>query len=196
LALRREISFATLPRMTSSIYDRDLDKNPANFSALSPLSFIAWSARVYPEQVSVIHGARRQRWHETYARSRQLASALAARGIGRGDTVSVMLSNTPEMYEAHFGVPMCGAVLNTLNTRLDAEALAFILDHAEAKVLLVDREFSGVIANALERVAKKPLVIDVVDSEYTGPGERIGSLEYEAFIATGGAAPATNAFTV
>jgi fatty-acyl-CoA synthase len=185
LALRRETSFATLPRMTSSIYDRDLDKNPANFSALSPLSFIAWSARVYPEQVSVIHGARRQRWHETYARSRQLASALAARGIGRGDTVSVMLSNTPEMYEAHFGVPMCGAVLNTLNTRLDAEALAFILDHAEAKVLLVDREFSGVIANALERLPKKPLVIDVVDSEYTGPGERIGSLEYEAFIATG-----------
>jgi fatty-acyl-CoA synthase len=171
--------------MTSSIYDRDLDKNPANFSALSPLSFIAWSARVYPEQVSVVHGARRQRWRETYARSRQLGSALAARGIGRGDTVSVMLSNTPEMYEAHFGVPMCGAVLNTLNTRLDADALAFILEHAEAKVLLVDREFSSVIANAIERLAKKPLVIDVVDSEYTGPGDRVGSLEYEAFIATG-----------
>jgi fatty-acyl-CoA synthase len=171
--------------MTSSIYDRDLDKNPANFSALSPLSFIAWSARVYPEQISVVHGARRQVWRETYARSRQLASALAARGIGRGDTVSVMLSNTPEMYEAHFGVPMCGAVLNTLNTRLDAEALGFILEHAETKVLLVDREFSSVIADALERLAKKPLVIDVVDSEYTGPGERIGSLEYEAFIAQG-----------
>jgi fatty-acyl-CoA synthase len=171
--------------MTSTIYDRDLEKNPANYSALSPLSFIAWSARVYPEQVSVVHGARVQRWRGTYARSRQLASALAARGIGRGDTVTAMLSNTPEMYEAHFGVPMCGAVLNTLNTRLDADALAFILDHAETKVLLVDRELSGVIAQALGRTSRKPLVIDVVDSEYTGPGERIGSIEYEQFVASG-----------
>src|SRR3954465_42142 len=108
--------------MPDSIYDRDLDKNPANYAALSPLSFLAWTARVYPEQISVIHGARRQRWRETYARARSLPSALVAKGIGRGDTVSVLLANTPEMYEAHFGVPMAGAVLNALNTRLDADA--------------------------------------------------------------------------
>jgi fatty-acyl-CoA synthase len=171
--------------MQDSIYDRDLDKNPANYAALSPLSFLAWSARVYPEQTSVVHGARRQTWRETYARARSLASALVAKGIQRGDTVSAMLANTPEMYEAHFGVPMSGAVLHALNTRLDADAIAFMLEHAESRVLLVDREFAPVVAQALERVARKPLVIDVVDSEYTGPGERIGTLEYEAFLGSG-----------
>ncbi|HET6337611.1 MAG TPA: acyl-CoA synthetase [Polyangiales bacterium] len=171
--------------MQDSIYDRDLDKNPANYAALSPLSFLAWSARVYPEQTSVVHGARRQTWRETYARARSLASALVAKGIKRGDTVSAMLANTPEMYEAHFGVPMSGAVLHALNTRLDADAIAFMLEHAESRVLLVDREFAPAVAKALERVARKPLVIDVVDSEYSGPGERIGTLEYEAFLASG-----------
>jgi fatty-acyl-CoA synthase len=171
--------------MPASIYDRDLDKNRANYAALSPLSFLAWTARVYPEQTAVVHGARRQRWRETYARARSLASALVARGIGRGDTVSAMLANTPEMYEAHFGVPMSGAVLHALNTRLDAEAIAFMLEHAETRVLLVDREFAPLVAKALERIPRKPFVIDVLDSEYTGPGDPIGTTDYEAFVASG-----------
>lgn len=169
----------------SKIYDRDLDKNPANYAALSPLSFLAWSADVYPEQTAVIHGARSYRWRETYARCRALASALHKRGIGRGDTVSVMLANTPEMYEAHFGIPMTGAVLNALNTRLDAASIAFMLEHAEARVLIVDREFAPTVAAALASVRNKPLIIDVVDPEYTGPGERIGATDYESFLDTG-----------
>ncbi|HKU39643.1 MAG TPA: acyl-CoA synthetase [Polyangiales bacterium] len=171
--------------MQRSIYDRDLDKNAANYAPLSPLSFIAWTAEVYPDKPSVIHGARHYRWRETYARARRLGSALAQRGIGRGATVSAMLSNTPEMYEAHFGVPMCGAVLHALNTRLDAEAIAFMLDHAESEVVLVDREFAPVMRAALARAERKPLVIDVDDPEYKGPGERIGSLDYEALLASG-----------
>src|SRR5215831_9019145 len=129
--------------------DIGLEKNPANYAALTPLTFIAWSAHVFPRRTAVIHGRRRFSWAETYARCRRLASALAARGVRAGDTVSVMLTNTPEMYECHFGVPMAGAVLNTLNTRLDASVLAFMLDHAEAKVLITDREFSAVIDKAL-----------------------------------------------
>src|SRR5262245_41380840 len=171
--------------MQRSIYDRDLDKNAANYAPLSPLSFIAWTAQVYPERPAVIHGARRYCWRETYARSRALASALAQRGIGRGATVSAMLSNTPEMYEAHFGVPMAGAVLHSLNTRLDAEAIAFMLDHAESEVVLVDREFAAVMRAALARSTRRPLVIDVDDPEYDGPGERIGTLDYEALLASG-----------
>ncbi|HKP58216.1 MAG TPA: acyl-CoA synthetase [Polyangiales bacterium] len=171
--------------MQRGIYDRDLDKNAANYAALSPLSFLAWTAEVYPERPSVVHGARRFRWRETYARARALASALVQRGIGRGATVSAMLANTPEMYEAHFGVPMAGAVLNALNTRLDADAIAFMLDHAEAEVVLVDREFAKVSAAALARSSRKPLVIDVLDPEYSGPGERIGALDYESLIAGG-----------
>ena len=116
-------------------YEVDLDRNPANYAPLTPLSFIGWTAGVHPERVSVIHGRRRYSWSQTYARSRRLASALVARGIGTGDTVAVMLSNTPEMVEAHFGVPMTGAVLNPLNTRLDADTVAYILEHGEAKVL-------------------------------------------------------------
>src|SRR5262245_16083787 len=131
-------------------YDRGLDRNPANFAPLTPLTFLERSASVYPRRVSVIHGSRRFTWADTYARSRRLASALSRRGIGVGDTVSVMLSNTPEMYEAHFGVPMCGAVLNTLNTRLDAAAIAFMLNHGEVKALITDREFSSTIAQALD----------------------------------------------
>ena len=166
-------------------YDEDLDKNPANHAALSPLSFIAWSARVCPNRAAVIHGERRFTWAETYARSRRLASALAARGITVGDTVSTILANTPEMYEAHFGVPMTGAVLNALNTRLDARAIAFMLDHGEAKVLIVDREFSGLAGKALEMIERRPLVIDVDDPVYDGEGERLGAEEYEAFLKGG-----------
>src|SRR5262245_19806145 len=122
-------------------YAVDLDRNPANYAPLTPLTFIQWSASVYPDRPAVIHGARRYTWRETYARCMRLASALAKRGVGLGDTVAAMLSNTPEMYECHFGVPMTGAVLNALNTRLDAANIAFILDHGEAKVVITDREF-------------------------------------------------------
>ena len=165
--------------------DAGLEKNRANYAPLTPLTFVAWSAYVFPRRPSVIHGRRRFSWEETYARCRRLASSLTAHGIRAGDTVSVMLSNTPEMYECHFGVPMTGAVLNTLNTRLDAEALGFMLDHAEAKVLITDREFSGVIGKALERAKQPPVVIDVDDPEYAGPGERVGPIDYEAFLAGG-----------
>ncbi|HTO51415.1 MAG TPA: acyl-CoA synthetase [Burkholderiales bacterium] len=166
-------------------YELDLDRNPANYAPLTPLTFIQWSASVYPDRPAVIHGARRYTWKETYTRCLRLASALAKRGIGRGDTVAAMLPNIPEMYECHFGVPMAGAVLNTLNTRLDAEAIAFMLDHGEAKAVITDREFSGTIAAALERTSQKPIVIDVDDPEYAGPGERLGRIDYEGFLAEG-----------
>ena len=166
-------------------YESGLEKNRANFAPLTPLTFLAWSAHVTPRRTAVIHGARRFTWSETYARCRRLASALAARGIGVGDTVAVMLANTPEMYECHFGAPMSGAVLNTLNTRLDAESIAFMLRHGEAKVLITDREFSPTIERALGAVTSRPLVIDVDDPEYAGPGERLGVIDYEAFLATG-----------
>jgi len=166
-------------------YETDLDKNPANYAVLTPLGFIERSASVFPARIAVVHGPRRFTWKETYARSRQLASALAARGIGGGDTVSVMLANTPAMVECHFGVPMCGAVLHAINTRLDAGNVAFMLDHAEAKVVIIDREFSPVMKLALVQAAVRPLVIDLDDPEYSGAGERLGSIEYEAFIAQG-----------
>src|SRR5262245_42412385 len=169
----------------ANIYERDLDKNPANYAALTPLTFIAWTAEVYPQRLAVVHGGRRFSWKQVYDRARRLGSALAARGIGPGNTVSAMLSNTPEMYEAHFGVPMCGAVLHALNTRLDADAIAFMLRHAETQVLLTDREFAPTIAAALAQLEHKPLVIDVLDPEYGGPGERLGALEYEALLGSG-----------
>jgi len=171
--------------MSSGIYDLGLGQNEANHSPLTPLSFLAWSADVYPARPSVIHGARRFTWGETYARSRRLASALARRGVKRGETVSAMLANTPEMYEAHFGVPMCGAVLNAINTRLDPDAVAFILQHAEAKVVLTDREYEPVMRAALAQLDVKPLVVDVLDPEYQGAGEPVGSLDYEALLAEG-----------
>ncbi len=169
----------------SNPYESDLDRNPANHAPLTPLTFIEWSASVYADRPAVIHGARRFTWRETYTRCLRLASALTKRAIGPGDTVAAMLSNTPEMYECHFGVPMIGAVLNTLNTRLDADAIAFMLNHGEAKVLVTDREFSGTIAQALDKVDQKPILIDVDDPEYSGPGERLGRIDYEAFLAEG-----------
>ena len=167
-------------------YNTGLDKNAANYTPLSPLSLIARSASVYPQRVAVVHGEIKLTWAEVYARCRRLASALEQRGIGEGDTVAAMLPNIPAMIEAHFGVPMSGAVLNTLNTRLDAETIAFMLDHGEAKVLLTDREFSATIEKALTLVKHRPLVIDVDDPAFAG-GQRLGEIEYEIFIAGGDA---------
>ncbi len=169
----------------ASPYDTNLDRNPANYQPLTPLTYLSRSALIFPEHTAIVHGDLRRTYRDFYARSRQLASALAKRGIGRGDTVSVMLANTPAMLECHYGVPMCKAVLNTLNTRLDAAILAFTLDHAETKVLIVDREFSSVIKEALADAKVKPLIIDYDDPVYDGPGERLGEIEYEAFIAEG-----------
>jgi fatty-acyl-CoA synthase len=166
-------------------YSIGLDKTRANYAPLTPLSFLAWSAHAAAERAAVIHGPRRYTWRETYARTRRLASALSDRGIGPGDTVSVMLANTPEMYECHFGVPMIGAVLNTLNTRLDPDAIGFMLQHGEARAVIVDREFSPTIATALKRVERAPLVIDVDDAEYDGPGRPIGELDYEKLLEDG-----------
>ncbi len=169
---------------TRGIYEQHLDRSAANYAPLTPLSLVARTAYTWPQRIAVVHGPRRYTWSETYARSRRLASALAHRGIGMGDTVAVMLANTPEMVECHFGVPMTGGVLNTLNTRLDAETLAFMLEHGEAKVLITDTEFSPAIAAALKRIARKPLVIDVVDA--LGPGgDPLGESDYETFIAKG-----------
>src|SRR4029077_13632006 len=166
-------------------FETDLEKNPANYAPLTPLGFIERAAYVYPGRTAVIHGKRRYTWGETYARCRRLASALAKSGMGAGDTVAVMLANTPEMYECNFGVPMSGAVLNALNTRLDAEAIAFMLDHGGAKLLITDREFSPTVERALALAKAKPVVVDVDDDEYSGPGMRIGSVDYETFIAGG-----------
>ncbi len=171
-----------------SPYDVGLNKNPANYVPLTPLSFVERSAYIYPDRVALVHGKRRYTWAETYERCRRLGSALKQLGVGKGDTVAVVLNNTPEMFECHFGVPACGAVLSTLNTRLDPEAIAFILNHAEARVLITDREYSRMVKQAIV-LAERPdmIVIDVDEPEYTGPGERVGSLEYEAFIAGGSA---------
>ena len=166
-------------------FSRDLGRNAANFAPLTPLSFIERAAGVYPDRLAVVHGRQRFTWKQTYQRCRRLASALAKRGVAPGDTVAVMLPNIPAMYEAHFGVPMCGAVLNTLNTRLDAEAIAFMLEHGEAKVVIADKEFSGTIERALSASKARLLVIDVDDPEYSGAGKRLGELEYEGFLETG-----------
>jgi fatty-acyl-CoA synthase len=166
-------------------YDIDLDRNPANFQPLTPLTFLERSAAVFPEHTAIIHGARRYRYAEFYARSRRLASALAKRGTKHGDTIAVVLANSPAMLEVHYGVPMCGAVLNTINTRLDAATIGFIFDHADAKVVIVDREFSKTVKEALAVAKTKPYVIDFDDPEYSGAGERIGEIEYEDFIKAG-----------
>ena len=168
----------------STAFDTGLGRNEANYTPLTPLSLIARTAYVYPQLVSVIHGPRRYTWSETYARARRLASSLRRVGVGTGDTVAVMASNTPEMVEAHFGVPMTGGVLNTLNTRLDSDAIAFMLEHGEAMVLITDTEFSPIVKGALAKLGRKLTVVDIVDA--LGPGgERLGSTDYESFIAEG-----------
>jgi Acyl-CoA synthetases (AMP-forming)/AMP-acid ligases II len=171
----------------SSIFDQHLERNAANYAPLSPLSFIERTAEVYPERLAIVHGELRQNWRDTYARCRRLASALRQRGIGKNDTVAVMLPNTPPMVEAHFGVPMAGAVLNALNTRLDPEAIAFMLDHGEARAVIVDPEFAPVMAKALAlRQNPQPLLlIDVEDAVYGAAAQRLGSLSYEDLLAEG-----------
>jgi len=172
------------PALSASIYDRDLDKTPANYATLTPLQFLERTASVYPEKVALVHGPRRQSWAETFTRCRKLASALEKAGIGKDDTVTIMAPNIPEMYEAHFGVPMSSAVLNCLNTRLDAAMLAFILDHSETKVLLVDREYHRVMTEALAIAKVQPLVVDIDDPQCDDRA-RIGDTTYEEFIADG-----------
>ncbi|CAH2401601.1 acyl-CoA synthetase [Mesorhizobium escarrei] len=171
-------------------YEQDLDRNPANHQPLTPLSYLERAAKTFPDHVAIIHGRQRTTYRDFWRRSLKLASALSRRGIGKGDTVTVMLSNTPPMLEAHFGVPMTTAVLHSLNTRLDAAVIAFQLDHAETKVLVVDREFANVVSEALALARVKPLVIDYDDPEYATDapypkGERIGTLDYEDFVAGG-----------
>lgn len=171
--------------MSQNPYETGLDKNPANHQPLSPLSFLKRAAEVYPEKVAVVHGSLRRPYAELYARCRKLASALSERGIGLGDTVAVIAPNIPEMLELHYGPAMTGAVVNTINTRLDAAAIGFMFDHGEAKALFVDREFAGLAKEALALAKAKPFVIDIDDAFYDGPGEKIGETDYESFIAGG-----------
>ena len=172
-------------------YTLDLDRNAANHAPLTPLGFLERAAAVHPDRVAVIHGERRYSWAESAARCRRLASALQRHGIGKNDTVAVMAPNVPELFEAHFGVPMAGAVLNALNTRLDAATIAFILDHAEAKILITDREFAPVVEPALAQANQKPLVIDI-DDELATSGKLLGRMNYEQFIAEGDPSFASN----
>ncbi len=169
----------------TNVYSIGLEKNPANYQPLTPLSFLARAAQVFPEHVAVVYGGQRTTYRDYYARSRRLASALAQRGVGAGDTVSVMLPNVPPMLEAHYGVPMLRAVLHSINTRLDAAIIAFMLDHCECKVLITDTEFAPVIREALRLCRSRPLVIDYADPEFKGAGERLGAEDYEAFLASG-----------
>ncbi len=171
--------------MAKTPYDEGLERNPANFQPLTPIGFLERAASVFPDHTAIIHGPLRRSYAEFYARTRRLASALSKRGIKRGDTVSVMLANTPAMIEAHYGVPMTQGVLNTLNTRLDAAIIAFSLDHAETKIVIIDREFSKVMKEALSLCKAKPLVIDYDDPQYSGGGERLGKIEYEDLLREG-----------
>ena len=161
-------------------YRHGLDPTAANHVALTPVSFLDWAADVYPERCAVIHGPLRRTWRGLRERARRLASSLSAQSIGEGDTVAVMLPNTPPMIEAHFGVPMSGAVLHCINTRLDAATVAFVLEHSDSRVLIVDREFAGTAAAAVERLRAQgraaPFVIDVDDPEYVGPGQAFGEV--------------------
>jgi len=171
--------------MPANPYNENLDKNPANYQPLTPLQFLARAAAIYPDHTAVIHGNARLSYSEFYARCRRLASALRGLNIGTGDTVSVMLSNTPSMLEAHFGVPMAGAVLHSINTRLDAPIVAFQLDHANAKVLITDREFAATSKEALALAKVTPIVIDYDDKAFPQTGERLSDLDYEAFVLSG-----------
>ena len=167
-----------------NIYEQNLPKTAANYAALSPVDFLLRAAEVYPDRLAVVHGKIRRTWLQTYQRAQQLAHALRALGVQKGDTVTAMLPNIPEMLECHFGVPVLGAVLNALNTRLDAASLTYMLNHGQAKVVIVDGEFSKVMKEAILNANVKPIVIDVDDSEYDGPGERVGAYEYEALLAS------------
>jgi fatty-acyl-CoA synthase len=173
----------------ANIYEQGLERNSANFTPITPLLFLERSAEIYPNKTAIVHGKLRQTWSQTYDRCRRLASALQKHGIGLGDTVAVMLPNTPPMVEAHFGIPMAGAVLNALNTRLDSESIAFMLNHGEAKVVIIDPEFSGVMKKALEMAKKESgrefLVIDVEEKEFEVAGEKLGKLTYEQFLSEG-----------
>ncbi len=172
--------------MSDNPYNTGLDRNPANFQPLTPLTFLERAANVFPEHTAIIHGALRRNYADFYARSRQLASALAGQyGIGRGDTVSALLANTPAMLECHYGVPMCGGVLHSINTRLDATVIAFQLDHAMSRIVIVDREFMPLLQDALTLATVTPVVIQYDDAEYTGPETSAEALDYEEFLSGG-----------
>ena len=164
---------------------RALKPGAANYTPLSPIVFLPRAAEVHPDRVAVIHGSTRYTYAQFHDRAKRLAAALAKRGVGLGDVVAAMLPNVPAMLEAHYGVPMLGAVLNAINTRLDADTVAYILEHGEAKVFITDRVFASVVGPALKKLKKKPLVIDVDDPLYTGPGECLGKVEYEQFLKQG-----------
>jgi len=170
-----------------NIYNQDLDRNPANYQPLSPLTLLERAARTFPGHVAIVHGTLRRTYSDFYDRSRRLASALSSKGIGTGDTVSVMLANTPAMLEAHYGVPMTGGVLHSMNTRLDAKIIAFQLDHSECKLLITDREFSATVKEAISLAGVNPIIIDYDDPEHDGTGDLIGEDEYESFIWDGDA---------
>ena len=171
--------------MTGSPYAEGLEKTPANHRPLTPLVFLDRAAAVYPDRIAWAHGDQETSYRAFAERCRRFASALAARGIGRGETVAVMAPNVPALLEAHYGVPMAGAVLNALNVRLDASAIRFILEHGETKLLITDREFSPVIKDALADMANPPIVVDYDDPSFHGAGERLGDVEYEAFLDSG-----------
>lgn len=171
--------------MPNNPYNTDLDRNPANFQPLTPLTFLERAASVFPEHIAIIHGPLRCNYADFYARSRQLASALSQQGIGRGDTVSVLLANTPAMLECHYGVPMCGGVLHSINTRLDAEVIAFQLDHAMSKVVVADREFMPLMQAALELASVQPVLIQYDDEQFSGVNVPCEALDYEQYLATG-----------
>ncbi|MEQ9329488.1 MAG: acyl-CoA synthetase [Rhodospirillales bacterium] len=169
----------------ADIFEQSLDRNAANHVALSPISFLRRSAMVYPQKAAIVHGDRRISYSEMLERCRRFAGALGARGIGRGDAVSVLAMNSPCLLESHYGIPMAGAVLNAINTRLDAAAIAFILEHCEAKMFIVDRALAGVAREALALTSARPVIVDYDDPEYDGPGERLGGIEYEELLASG-----------
>ncbi len=172
----------------TDMYNTNLDKNHANFTPLSPLSFLQRSAEIYPNRQSIVHGSKSYTWSDTFKRSKQLASALTKKGVGKGDTVAVLCFNTPEIYEAHYGIPMIGAIINTINIRLDVDTISYILEHGEAKVVITDNELSPTMKEVLNKIKTKPLVIDIDDelaNHPEGAGENLGSLNYEEFLKTG-----------
>ena len=172
----------------TDMYNTNLDKNHANFTPLSPLSFLQRSAEVYPNRLSIVHGSKKYTWSDTFKRSKQLASALTKKGVGKGDTVAVLCFNTPEIYEAHYGIPMIGAIINTINIRLDVDTISYILEHGEAKVVITDNELSPTMKEVLNKIKTKPLVIDIDDelaNHPEGAGENLGSENYEEFLKTG-----------